>query len=86
MAVEEYDQEFDMMLRFAPELVGNEQTIAERFVKGLRDEIRGFVRALKPTTQAEALHLAVDMSIGKDEVHAKSSDKGTSSGQKRKVE
>ena len=44
------------------------------------------MRALKPTTQTEALRLAVDMSNGKDEVHAKSSDKGTFSGQKRKVE
>ena len=75
-----------MQSRFAPELVGNEQARAERFVKGLSDEIRGFVRALKPTTQAEALRLAVDMSIGKDEAHAKSSDKGASSGQKRKAE
>ena len=86
MTVEEYDQEFDMLSRFAPELVGNEQARADRFVKGLRDEIRGFVRALKPTTQAEALRLAVDMSIGKDEIRARSFDKGSSSGQKRKVE
>ena len=44
------------------------------------------MRALKPTIQAEALRLAVDMSIGKDEVRVKSFDKGTSSGQKRKAE
>ncbi|XP_031744116.1 uncharacterized protein LOC116404788 [Cucumis sativus] len=86
MTVEEYDQEFDMLSRFAPELVSNEQARADRFVKGLRDEIRGFVRALKPTTQAEALRLAVDMSIGKDERQPRSFDKGSSSGQKRKVE
>ena len=75
-----------MQSRFAPELVGNEQARAERFVKGLSDEIRGFVRALKPTTQAEALCLAVDMSIGKDKVRVKSFDKETSSGQKKKAE
>ena len=86
MTVEEYDQEFDMLSCFAPELVGNEQARAQRFVRGLRDEIRGFVGALNPTTQAEALCLAVDMSIGKDEVHAKSSEKETSSDQKRKAE
>ena len=86
MTVEEYDQEFDMLSRFAPELVSNEQARADRFVKGLRDEIRGFVRALKPTTQAEALRLAVDMSIGKDERQPRSFNKGSSSGQKRKVE
>ena len=86
MTVEEYDQDFDMLSRFAPELVGNEQARADRFVKGLRDEIRDFVRALKPTTQAEALRLAVDMSIGKDEIRPRSFDKGSSSGQKRKAE
>ena len=56
------------LICFAPELVDNEQARAERFVKGLKDEIKGFVRALKPSTQAEALCLTMDMSIQKDEV------------------
>ncbi|XP_031744623.1 uncharacterized protein LOC116405099 [Cucumis sativus] len=50
MTVEEYDQEFDMLSRFAPELVSNEQARADRMKT------------------------------------AKELDKGSSSGQKRKVE
>lgn len=54
-----------MLSRFAPELVEIEVARIDRFVRGLRMDLQGFVRAFRPATQAEALHLVVDMSIHK---------------------
>ena len=45
------------------------------FVRGLRNGIKGFVQAFKPSTQTEALCLAVDMSTQGDDVQLKTSDK-----------
>ena len=43
MIIEEYNQIFEVLSRFVYELVDNEQARAKRFVRGLNDEIRGFV-------------------------------------------
>ncbi|KAA0037146.1 gag-protease polyprotein [Cucumis melo var. makuwa] len=62
MTVEQYDAEFDMLSRFAPDVVKDEAARIEKFVRGLRLDLLGFVRAFRPTTHADALRLAVDMS------------------------
>ncbi|KAA0032186.1 ethylene-insensitive protein 2-like [Cucumis melo var. makuwa] len=41
MSIEEYDQKFDMVSCFAFELVDVELSRVERFVRGLRNDIRG---------------------------------------------
>ncbi|KAA0045959.1 gag-protease polyprotein [Cucumis melo var. makuwa] len=58
----------------------------KRFVKDLKKDLQGFVQAFKPTTQAEALCLTVDMSAHEDDDLPKTSGKGPSIGQKRKPE
>lgn len=50
MPIDEHDQEFNMLSCFAHELVDTKLATAERFVKGLRNDIQGFVRAFKPAT------------------------------------
>lgn len=47
MTVEEYDQEFDSLSRFALELVRIEAERADKFVRGLKSEIQSFVRVLR---------------------------------------
>ncbi|TYJ96198.1 gag protease polyprotein [Cucumis melo var. makuwa] len=42
---------------------GNMTVKTEKFVRGLRLDLQGFVRALKPTTHADALRLTLDMSL-----------------------
>lgn len=86
MTLEEYDYEFDILSLFAPELVETEAARAQRFVWGLKNDLRGFVRALKPATQTEALRIAMDLSAHKDDDPPKVSRNGPSSGQKRKAE
>ncbi|KAL0561176.1 hypothetical protein IC582_001596 [Cucumis melo] len=63
--VEQYDAEFDMLSRFAPEMIAIEMARADKFVRGLRLDIKGLVRAFRPTTHADALRLAVDLSLQK---------------------
>ncbi|TYK30962.1 ty3-gypsy retrotransposon protein [Cucumis melo var. makuwa] len=63
MTVEQYDAEFDMLSRFAPEMIATEAARADKFVRGLRQDIQGLVRAFRPTTHADALRLAVDLSL-----------------------
>ncbi|KAL0561647.1 hypothetical protein IC582_002087 [Cucumis melo] len=72
MTVEQYDAEFDMLSRFTPEMIATEAARADKFVRGLRLDIQGLVRAFRPATHADALRLAVDLS--------------STSGQKRKAE
>ncbi|TYK04801.1 gag protease polyprotein [Cucumis melo var. makuwa] len=45
MTVEQYDAEFDMLSRFAPEMIATEAARADKFVRGLRLDIQGLVRA-----------------------------------------
>ncbi|TYK21777.1 gag-protease polyprotein [Cucumis melo var. makuwa] len=63
MTVEQYDAEFDMLSRFPPEVVKDEEAKTEKFVRGLRLDLQGIVRALRPTTHADALCLALNLSL-----------------------
>ncbi|KAA0035803.1 gag-protease polyprotein [Cucumis melo var. makuwa] len=41
--VEQFDAEFDMLSRFAPEMIATEAARADKFVRGLRLDIKGLV-------------------------------------------
>ncbi|TYK15038.1 gag protease polyprotein [Cucumis melo var. makuwa] len=86
MTVEQYDAEFDMLSRFAPEMIATEAARADKFVRGLRLDIQGLVRAFRPATHADALRLAVDLSLQERANSSKVTGKGSTSGQKRKAE
>ena len=58
----------------------------DKFIRGLKSEIQGFVQVFKPTTQADALHMAVDLSLHERSELAKAVKKGPTSGQKWKTE
>ena len=62
MTVEQYDAEFDMLSHFAPD-GRDEAAMTKKLVRGLRIDLQGFVWAFKPTTHADVLRLAVDMSL-----------------------
>ncbi|KAL0549287.1 hypothetical protein IC582_013768 [Cucumis melo] len=86
MTVEQYDAEFDMLSRFAPEMIATEAARADKFVRGLRLDIQGLVRAFRPATHADALRLAVDLSLQERANSSKAAGRGLTSGQKRKAE
>ncbi|KAL0553899.1 hypothetical protein IC582_007803 [Cucumis melo] len=86
MTVEQYDAEFDMLSRFAPEMIATEAARADKFVRGLRLDIQGLVRAFRPATHADALRLAVDLSLQEMANSSKTAGRGSTSGQKRKAE
>ncbi|KAA0056703.1 gag protease polyprotein [Cucumis melo var. makuwa] len=86
MTVEQYDTEFDMLSRFAPEMIATEAARADKFVRGLRLDIQGLVRAFRPATHADALRLAVDLSLQERANSSKTAGRGSTSGQKRKAE
>ncbi|KAA0060279.1 pol protein [Cucumis melo var. makuwa] len=86
MTVEQYDAEFDMLSRFAPEMIATEAARADKFVRGLRLDIQGLVRAFRPATHANALRLAVDLSLQERANSSKTAGRGSTSGQKRKAE
>ncbi|KAL0550368.1 hypothetical protein IC582_014876 [Cucumis melo] len=86
LSVEQYDAEFDLLSRFAPDVVRDEAARTERFVNGLRLDLQGFVRALRPTTHADALRIALDLSLHERAGQSKVVGTGSASGQKRKAE
>ncbi|KAL0559098.1 hypothetical protein IC582_003688 [Cucumis melo] len=86
MTVEQYDAEFDMLSRFAPEMIATEAARADKFVRGLRLDIQGLVRAFRPATHADALRLAVDLNLQERTNSSKTAGRGLTSGQKRKAE
>ncbi|KAL0551539.1 hypothetical protein IC582_010628 [Cucumis melo] len=86
MTVEQYDAEFDMLSRFAPEMIATEAARADKFVRGLRLDIQGLVRAFRPATHADVLRLAVDLSLQERANSSKTAGRGSTSGQKRKAE
>ncbi|TYK30720.1 gag protease polyprotein [Cucumis melo var. makuwa] len=86
MTVEQYDTKFDMLSRFAPEMIATEAARADKFVRGLLLDIQGLVRAFQPTTHADALRLAVDLNLQKRANSSKVAGRGSTSGQKRKAE
>ncbi|KAA0054800.1 reverse transcriptase [Cucumis melo var. makuwa] len=86
MTVEQYDAEFDMLSRFAPDVVRDETARTEKFVRGLRLDLQGIVRALRPATHADALRIALDLSLHERADPSKAAGRGSAVGQKRKVE
>ncbi|KAA0037369.1 pol protein [Cucumis melo var. makuwa] len=86
MTVEQYDVEFDMLSRFAPDVVRDEAARTEKFVRGLRLDLQGIVRALRPATHADALRIALDLSLPERAGSSKAAGRGSALGQKRKVE
>ncbi|TYJ96331.1 pol protein [Cucumis melo var. makuwa] len=86
MTVEQYDAEFDMLSRFAPDVVRDEAARTEKFVKGLRLDLQGIVRALRPATHADALRIALDLSLHERADSSKAAGRGSALGQKRKME
>ncbi|TYK11041.1 gag protease polyprotein [Cucumis melo var. makuwa] len=86
MIVEQYDAEFDMLSRFALEMIATEVARADEFVRGLMLDIQGLVRAFRPTTHADALRLAVDLSLQERANSSKVAGRGLTSEQLRKVE
>ncbi|KAL0536191.1 hypothetical protein IC582_025130 [Cucumis melo] len=86
MTVEQYDAEFDMLSHFAPEMIATEVASADKFVRGLRLDIQGLVRVFRPATHADALRLAVDLSLQERANSSKVAGRGSTSGQKRKAE
>ncbi|KAL0556280.1 hypothetical protein IC582_004792 [Cucumis melo] len=76
MTVEQYDAEFDMLSRFAPEMIATEAARADKFVRGLRLDIQGLVRAFRPATHADALRLAVDLSLRERANSSKTAGRG----------
>ncbi|KAL0544658.1 hypothetical protein IC582_019776 [Cucumis melo] len=76
MTVEQYDAEFDMLSRFAPEMIATEAARADKFVRGLRLDIQGLVRAFRPATHADALRLAVDLSLQERANSSKTAGRG----------
>ncbi|KAA0065587.1 ty3-gypsy retrotransposon protein [Cucumis melo var. makuwa] len=86
MTVEQYDAEFDMLSHFAPDVVRNEAARTEKFIRGLRLDLQGIVRALRPATHADALRIALDLSLHERADSSKAADRGSILEQKRKVE
>ncbi|TYJ98666.1 hypothetical protein E5676_scaffold507G00570 [Cucumis melo var. makuwa] len=86
MTVEQYDAEFDMLSRFVPDVVKDNEARTEKFVRGLRLDLQDIVRALRPTTHADALRVALDLSLHERADSFKAADRGSALGQKRKVE
>ncbi|XP_038880466.1 uncharacterized protein LOC120072126 [Benincasa hispida] len=88
MLVKEYEQEFDKLSHFAAELVATETARTERFIQGLRSELRGMVHALDLNTYATALRAVVriDADSQEGEEYNKLSEIRASAGQKRKAD
>ncbi|XP_038880159.1 uncharacterized protein LOC120071839 [Benincasa hispida] len=86
MTVEEYEEKFTRLSCFAPDLVSTEAKRAERFVQGLRDEVRGIVQALEPPNYATAFRAAARVGYPSGIEFSKSLTEEPASGQKRKVE
>ncbi|TYK19665.1 gag-protease polyprotein [Cucumis melo var. makuwa] len=82
MTVEQYNAEFDMLSRFSHDVVRDEVARTEKFVRGLRLDLQGFARAFRPTTHADALHLAVGMSLHEKTNLSKTVGRGSTPGDK----
>ncbi|KAA0045974.1 gag protease polyprotein [Cucumis melo var. makuwa] len=84
--VEQYDAEFDMLSRFAPEMIATEAARADKFVRDLRLDIQGLVRAFRPAAHADALCLVMDLSLQERANSSKVAGRGSTSGQNSKAE
>ncbi|KAA0035602.1 pol protein [Cucumis melo var. makuwa] len=67
-------------------MIATEAARADKFVRGLRLDIQGLVQAFRPATHADALRLAVDLSLQERANSSKTAGRGSTSGQKRKAE
>ncbi|KAL4023182.1 hypothetical protein IC575_016932 [Cucumis melo] len=85
MMVEQYDVEFDMLSHFAPDVVKDEAARTEKFVRGLGLDLQGIVRALRPATHADALRIALDLSLHERADPSKAAGRGSALGQQRKA-
>ncbi|KAA0033810.1 gag-protease polyprotein [Cucumis melo var. makuwa] len=59
-------------------------TRTEKFVRCVKLDLQGFIRAFRPTTHAVALRLTVDISLHEKANLSKTAEKGSTPGQKRK--
>ncbi|KAL0561657.1 hypothetical protein IC582_002097 [Cucumis melo] len=75
-----------MLSHFIPKMIATEAARADKFVRGLRLDIKGLVRAFRPATHVDALRLAVDLSLQERANSSKVAGRGSISGQKRKAE
>ncbi|KAA0052195.1 pol protein [Cucumis melo var. makuwa] len=66
-------------------MIATEVARADKFVRGLRLDIQGLIRAFRPVTHADALRLAVDLSLQERVNSSKIAGRGSTSGQKRKA-
>ncbi|KAG7016551.1 hypothetical protein SDJN02_21660 [Cucurbita argyrosperma subsp. argyrosperma] len=83
MSVEDYDQQFLRLSRFAPEMVDTQSKMVHRFVMGLRKGIRGLVAIQNHTDYASAFEVARTLDECMPVKTQPGQDEG-SSGQKRK--
>lgn len=59
MFVEEQEQEFTKLFRFASKMVTIEQDMTKRFVQSLKDGLRGLVQAYEPSSYATMFRAAM---------------------------
>ncbi|TYK29167.1 putative polyprotein [Cucumis melo var. makuwa] len=86
MTMEQYDVDFDMLSRFAPDVLRDEAGRTNKFVRGLRLDLQGIVRPFRPTIHVDALCLAVNMSLHERANPTKAVGRGLTLVQKRKAE
>ncbi|KAA0032580.1 gag protease polyprotein [Cucumis melo var. makuwa] len=80
------DAEFDMLSHFTLDVVRDKAARTEKFVRGLRLDLQGIARALRPATHADALCITLDLSLHERADSSKAAGRGSALGQKRKVE
>ena len=86
--MEEYEEEFDKLSHFAPEMVATEKTRVQKFVQGLKVRLQGLVYSQDPKTYDAALRAAVriDADAREGEEYRRSLMARISVGQKRKAD
>ena len=82
----EYEREFDRLYRFSTGHIATPESKKKRFIVGLRVEIRGQVRTLRPATYADDLDFALTLDIASTDKKAKQVIVGQSSSGMRKVD
>lgn len=87
MTVEEYEEEFNKLSHFSPEMVATKATRIERFVQGLRVGLRGLVYSQNPKMYDAELQATVriDTHAQEGEEYQRSLFARISVGQKRKA-
>ncbi|TYK11136.1 pol protein [Cucumis melo var. makuwa] len=75
-----YDEFFSANLSFAPNILSDKAARTEKFVRGLRLDLQGFLQAFRPTTQADTLPLIVDVSLHEKANMSKTAGRGSTLG------